>query len=170
MPRPSLPHIARVAALGFATAFVTLAPAVAADPTKEQLAAARAAIEASHVADGFDNVLLGVAQQAKSNFIRSNPSFSSQIEAATNKVAVDLAGERVELDHKIQQIWAAKFTIPELQEITRFYTSPVGQKLSRETSSMVANSMQAVQIYQQKLSEDMATKVREELKKEGLPF
>jgi hypothetical protein len=170
MSRPSLPHIARIAALGLATTFVTLSPVLAADFSKEQLAAARAAIEASHVADGFDNVLLGVAQQAKNNFVRSNPSYSTQIEAATNKVAVQLASERVELDRQIQQIWASKFTIPELQEITKFYTSPVGQKLSKETSAMVGQSMQAVQIYQQKLSEDMATKVREELKKQGLPF
>jgi hypothetical protein len=163
-------RVALVAAFGLATAFATLTPAAAADFTKEQLAAARAAIDASHVSDGFDNVLLGVTQQAKANFIRSNPSFSSQIETATNKVAIDLAGERVELDRQIQQIWAAKFTVPELQEITRFYTSPVGQKLSKETAGMVAYSMQAVQIYQQKLSQDMAIKVREELKKQGLPF
>jgi outer membrane protein OmpA-like peptidoglycan-associated protein len=35
---------------------------------------------------------------------------------------------------------------------------------------MVNQSMQAVQAYQQKLSQDMAQKVREELKKQGLPF
>jgi hypothetical protein len=170
MSRTSISRVALVAAFGLATAFAGFAPVMAADFTKEQLAAARAAIESSHVSDGFDNVLLGVAQQAKANFIRSNPSFSTQIEAATNKVAIELASERIELDHQIQQIWAAKFTVQELQDIAKFYNSPVGQKLSKETSAMVANSMQAVQIYQQKLSQDMAAKVREELKKQGLPF
>jgi hypothetical protein len=159
-----------IAALGLAMTLPCLTTAGAADFSKEQLAAARAAIEASHVNDGFDNVLLGVTEQAKANFIRSNPSYSRQIEDATNKVAVELAGERVELDHQIQQIWAAKFTIPELQEITKFYTSAVGVKLAKETTGMVAQSVQAVQAYQQRLSQDMVTKVRDELKKQGLPF
>lgn len=170
MSRSRLSRVAMIAALGFATLLPTFTSATAAEFTKEQLAAARAAIEASHVNDGFDNVLLGVAEQAKANFVRSNPSYSRQIEDATNKAAVELAGERVELDHEIQKIWAAKFTIPELQEIARFYTSPVGVKLAKETTGMVAQSVQAVQTYQQKLSQDMVTKVREDLKKQGLPF
>jgi len=170
MSRSCLSRVAIVAAFGLATAFAGLAPAGAADFTKEHLAAARAAIDASHVADGFDNVLYGVAQQAKANFIRSNPSFSSQIEAATDKVAVELASERIDLDRQVQQIWAAKFSPAELQEIARFYTSPVGVKLAKETTAMVAASVQSVQAYQQKLSQDMVTKVREELKKQGLPF
>jgi len=159
-----------IAALGLAMTLPCLSAAGAAEFSKEQLAAARAAIDASHVNDGFDNVLLGVTERAKATFIRSYPSYSRQIEDATNKVAVELAGERVELDHQIQQIWAAKFTIPELQEITKFYTSPVGVKLAKETPGMVAQAVPALQAYEQKLSQDMVTKLREELKKLGPPF
>ncbi|MDR3495369.1 MAG: DUF2059 domain-containing protein [Ancalomicrobiaceae bacterium] len=169
MTRTSAFRAAAFAAVG-AFALMT-APANSADTfTKEHLAAARAAIEASHVSDGFDNVLVAVADQTKANFVRSNPSFSTQIEAATNKVAVDLAARRVDLDHQVQQFWAAKFSQAELEDITKFYSSPVGQKLAKETNGIVAASVHAVQIYQGQLAQDMVTKVRAELKKQGLPF
>jgi hypothetical protein len=169
MSRSFLSRLAIAAVFGLAAA-TAASPVLAADYTKEQLAAARAAIEASHVADGVDNLLLGVAQQTKSNLIRTAPSFSNQIEAATNKVAIELAGERVDLDHAIQQLWASKFTTQELQDIAKFYSSPLGQKLAKETNGLLASASQDLQIYQQKLAQDMYQKTREELKKQGLPF
>jgi hypothetical protein len=164
-------RVATVAAFGVACQFATL-PSMAADtpPTKEQLSAARAAIEASHVTDGVDNVLLAVAQQAKTNFIRTSPSYSVQIEAAVNKAAIELASQRVDVDRQIQQVWASKFTLDELKTIAAFYSSSAGQKLTRETPSLVNESAQALQAYQIKLSQDIVTKTRDELRKQGLPF
>lgn len=134
---------------------------------KEHLAAARAAIEASKVAEGFDNILLGVAQQTKSLFQRSNPSLIPVIEDVTNKVAIEMAARRVDLDREIQKVWASKFSKAELDEIAKFYNSPVGKKLAGETQNMVAASAQIVVGWQQKLSQDMVAKVREEMKKRG---
>lgn len=141
--------------------------ASAQDFTREHLASARAAIEASKVSEGFDNILLGVAEQTKGMFQRSNPALSSQIEETTNKVAIGLAPRRVDLDREIQRIWAAKFTKPELDEIAKFYNSPVGKKLAGETQAMVAASAAFVVQWQQKLSQDMVTKVREEMAAKG---
>lgn len=163
-------RVATVAAFGVACHLATL-PAAAADTfSKEQLAAARAAIEASHVTDGVDNVLLAVAQQAKTNFIRSSPSYAVQIEAAVNKSAIELASQRVDIDRQVQQIWASKFTLDELKAIAAFYQSAAGQKLTRETPALVNESAQALQGYQIKLSQDIVTKTRDELRKQGLPF
>jgi uncharacterized protein len=170
MTRTFASRVALAAALGLAAVLTVAAPAAAETYTKEHLAAARAAIDASHVSDGFDNVLVVVAEQTKTFFIRANPAISTQVEDATNKVAIALAARRPELDHEIQQIWCSKFSQAELQDIAKFYTSPLGQKLAKETTNMVQASVRVVQIYQQKLSQDMVAQVREELKKKGLPF
>lgn len=143
------------------------APAAAQDISKEHLASAKAAIEASRVAEGFDNILIGVAQQTKALFQRSNPSLGPTIDEVTNKVALELAVRRVELDKEVQTVWARKFTKAELDEIAKFYTSPVGKKLAAETQNVVASSMQFVVAWQQKLSTEMVAKVREEMKKRG---
>lgn len=144
------------------------APAAAQpEPSKEHLASARAAIEASKVTDGFDNILLGIAQQTKALFQRSNPALTNVIEESTNKVAIELAPRRIELDRAIQIAWATKFSKAELDEIAKFYNSPVGKKLAAETQGMVQTATDAMFQWQQKMSSDMVAKTREELKKRG---
>lgn len=137
------------------------------DYTKEHIAAAKAAIEASHVADGLDGILIGVAQQTKTLLARTNPALQNQIDEVTNAAAIELAAKRPELDKQIQEVWAARFTKEELQKIAEFYTSPVGQKLSKETGGMVQMSGVAAQVWQQKIGQEMLAKVREEMKKRG---
>jgi hypothetical protein len=159
--------IAKTALLaGFALTLATGAMAQQ-EPSKEHLAAARAAIEASRVTEGFDNILLNVAQQTKAMYQRGNPSITQDIEDATNKVAIEIAPRRTELDRQIQIAWAAKFSKQELDDIAKFYNSPVGKKLATETQNMVRTATEAVLDWQQKISTDMVSKVREELKKRG---
>jgi hypothetical protein len=141
--------------------------AMAQDITKEHLASARAAIEASRVADGFDNILVSVALQTKTLFQRSNPALTSQIDEVTNAVALELAARRPELDRDVQTIWAKKFTKAELDEVSKFYNSPTGKKLATETQGIVQQSMQSVAAWQQKISSEMVNRVREEMKKRG---
>lgn len=142
-------------------------PALAEDYTKDHLAAAKAAIEASHVNEGFDNLLIGVTQQTKQMLGRTNPALSSQIDEVANLVALQLAAKRPELDYQVQEIWAARFSKAELEEITKFYSSPVGVKLTKETSGMVRMTGVAAQVWQQKIGQEMVEKIREEMKKRG---
>ena len=136
--------------------------------TKEHLAAAQAAIAASHVNEGFDNVLIDVALRTKQSLVRSNPSFSAQIEEAVNKVALELAAKRPELDRQVQEIWAVRFTKDELDQITKFYNSPVGQKLNKETPGIVRFTTAAVGVWQNALAQEMLERVRTELVKRGI--
>jgi hypothetical protein len=166
MIRTLFRSIALAAALAAAPA-AAYAQATPPEPTKEHLASARAAIEASRVAEGFDNVLLNVAQQTKALLQRNNPSLTGKIDEVTNKVALELAAKRVDLDKDIQTIWAREFTKPELDEISRFYSSPTGKKLADSTQKVVGLSMEKVIGWQQKISQEMLTRVREEMKKLG---
>ena len=138
------------------------------DFAKDHLASAKAAIEASHIADGLDNILIGVAVQTKGLLSRNDPSHASEIDAAVNAAAIELASRRPELDRQIQEIWAARFSKAELEEISKFYGSPVGVKLSKETGNLVQMTGVAAQVWQQKLGTDLLAKVREELKKKGI--
>lgn len=143
-------------------------PALAEDYTADHLAAAKAAIAASHVSDGLDNILIGVAQQTKAMLARTNPAQSNLIDELTNAAALELAAQRPDLDKQIQEIWAARFTKDELQKIADFYSSPVGQKLSKETAGMVQMSGIAAQVWQRKIGQEMLAKVREAAKAKGV--
>ncbi len=155
--------------LAAAALFVGLVqPAFADDYTKEHLDAAKSAIEASHVGDGLDNILIGVAQQTKAVLARTNPAQSNLIDELTNTAALELAAKRPELDKQIQEVWAARFTQDELKKIAEFYNSPVGQKLSKETASMVQMSGVAAQVWQAKIAQEMLAKVRDAAKAKGV--
>lgn len=142
--------------------------AMAEDYAKDHLASARAAIAAAKVSEGFDEILIGVTAQTKSNLVRRNPAASSQIEQATNAAALELAAKRPELDQQIQEIWAARFSKAELDEITKFYGSPVGQKLTKEMGAMAQMIGIAAQVWQKKIGDEMLVKVRAEMKKRGV--
>lgn len=145
-------------------------PAFADDYTPEHMASAKAAIEASHVGDGLDNILIGVAQQTKGLLSRTHPAQSNLIDELTNAAALELAAKRPELDRQIQEVWAARFSKTELDEIAKFYNSPIGQKLSKETSGMVQMSGIAAQVWQQKIGQEMLAKVRDAAKAKGVAF
>ena len=154
-------------------AVVTLAvglatPVFAEDYSADHMAAAKAAIGASHVSDGLDDILIGVAQQTKALLARTNPAQSSVIDELVNAAALELAAKRPDLDKQIQEVWAARFSKEELQKIAEFYNSPVGQKLSKETAGMVQMSGIAAQLWQRKIGEEMLAKVREAAKAKGI--
>ncbi|MER2605345.1 MAG: DUF2059 domain-containing protein [Siculibacillus sp.] len=159
------PLVSRLAVAALVVGLTSTARAE--DYAKDHLAAAKQAIEVSHVGDGLDNILIAVAQQTKTLLARTNPALSSTIDEITNAAALELAAKRPELDKQIQEIWAARFSKAELEEISRFYASPVGQKLSKETGGMVQMSGVAAQVWQQKIGQEMLAKVREEMKKRG---
>lgn len=160
----------RLALLGATAALVVglTAGAMAEDFSKDHLAAAKAAMIASKSIEGFDEILIGVAAQTKGVLVRRAPAASAQIEEATNAAALQLVAKRAELDNQVMELWAARFSKDELDEITKFYSSPVGQKFTKEISQMSRAIGMAAQVWQKKIGEEMLTMVRAELKKRGV--
>ena len=135
--------------------------------TKEHLRAAQQTIKAARAAEGFDDILPVMSEQTKSLFIRSNPALTVEIEDAANKIALQMAARRPELDRIIQEIWARRFSEDELNQITAFYSTPVGKKLANDSASIIALSVGAAKQWGDSLATEMVTQVREELKKQG---
>ncbi|PLX39189.1 MAG: hypothetical protein C0606_01210 [Hyphomicrobiales bacterium] len=135
--------------------------------SKEHLRAAQKVIEVARAAEGFDEILPVMAEQTKSLFIRSNPAITREIEEATTNVAIKMAARRPELDRIVQEIWARRFTIEELEEINTFYASPTGTKLAKMSPEIIALSVGAAKQWGDALATEMVTLVREELKKQG---
>lgn len=159
-----------VALAGPTVALAQQAPAAQAKPqefAKDHLASAKAAIDASHMFANLDQILIGITLQTKSTLTKASPSLGSQIDEVTNKVAIDLAGKRPELDRQLQIAWASRFTKAELDELTKFLNSPTGQKWTKELSGVIGGSGQAIQAWQKSIADEMLAKSREELIKRG---
>lgn len=144
------------------------APAKAEAPlTPEQIAAAKAAIDASQSTYGFDDILPSVASRTKALFTRSNPLMAADIDAVTDQVAIKLAARRPDLDTLIEGVWARRFTVDELNQIAAFFNSPVGAKFAKLSPEIAAMSLGAARQWEDQLSTEMVVMVRDELRKRG---
>jgi len=138
--------------------------------TSEQLHAAQRAIDASKATEGFDQILPTLAEQTQGLFTRSYPALTAQIEEVTTQVAIEMAQRRPQLDRTIQEIWARRFSVEELNEITAFYTSPIGEKVADLSPSISALSVGASKQWADALSTEMVEEVRRRMQAQGAPL
>lgn len=131
--------------------------------TKEHLQAAAKVVKSARAAEGFDDILPIIAEETRALFIRSNPQIISTVEEVVTKTAIEMAADRPSLDRTINEVWARRFTIEELEEITAFYESPVGKKLSEKSPELIALTVGAAKQWEKKISAEMVEKVRAEL-------
>ncbi|MEW5423193.1 DUF2059 domain-containing protein [Amorphus sp. 3PC139-8] len=138
--------------------------------TPQHLKAARRAIDAAQVSEGFDQILPTLAEQTQTLFTRSYPSLTAQIEETTTQVALEMAQRRPQLDRTVEEIWARRFSADELNEIADFYQTPTGEKLARLGPSISALSIGASKQWADAISTEMVEEVRKRLKAQGLPL
>ena len=67
----------------------------------------------------------------------------------------------------VARAYASHFTEAELKEILAFYKSPVGKKVIEQEVKALEQSMGAAQQWAAKLSDEVVTKIRAEMKKKG---
>ena len=167
--------IAGIASLALAVALAasTLAPhsATAQDQSfaPEHLKAAAGAIAATRSDVGFDEILPIVADETKTLLMQSNPEYAREIDAMVTEVAIKLAVKRPELDRTLQEVWARRFSAEELNQITAFYTSPVGAKLAEKTPELSALSIGAARKFREDLGTEMLSLARPEMDKIKAP-
>lgn len=70
----------------------------------------------------------------------------------------------------VAHVMATKMTEPELKEVAAFYETPTGQKFVQNEPAFIAELQISGRNWRQKLSNDLLTRVREELKKKGVDF
>lgn len=132
---------------------------------EDHLAAARETVFASNAIRAFDNVLPLMAERTRTLFIQRDPANTAMIDEIVNEVALSLASRRPELNKVVFEVWARRFSIEELNQLTAFYKSPLGQKYSRVEPELRALSIGAAKQWGDAISTEMVTLVREELTK-----
>lgn len=157
---------------GFA-AFLVCAlslPALAqapAKPTPEHIALARAVLDFTGARKSFDNVIPKLLTDARNNVLRTRPTLQADLDVAAMEVAKKMAAADEELVNSIAVVYAQKFTEAELKEIAGFYQSPAGKKMVAELPNVLQESYKHMQEWTRKMSVDVMTNLRAEMKKKG---
>lgn len=142
-----------------------LAPAQEISP--EHLALARQYVELSDQSQIYEIALLDVGLSTVRTLIQQNPALSEPLEPAVDKVIEEYLANKGDLFNQFARIYAARFTVEELQEILDFYQSPVGEKLMRQNPGINVDLDRVMQIWEANLQTEFFSKVRAELRAAG---
>lgn len=149
---------------------VLSAPAFAqapAKPSPEHIALARAVLDFTGARNSFDNVIPKLLTDARNTILNTRPTLQVDLDPAALEVAKKLQGADNELINSIATVYAQKFTEAELKEIAAFYQSPAGKKMTAEMPSVLGESYKLIQEWTRKMSIDIMTSLRAEMKKKG---
>ncbi|WP_020178025.1 DUF2059 domain-containing protein [Methylopila sp. M107] len=157
--------LAAALAAGVSPAFAQ-APEAAA-PAADQLNAAREVIELSGAANSLKDIVPIFFDEAKQTFSRTRPEIAKDLDEALKAIAPEFEQRRDQLMTDIALVYAQRFSAQELAEIKAFYQTPTGKKLVENLPAILQASYQQTQIWSQKMSQDIVSRLRAEMKKRG---
>lgn len=139
------------------------------DPKK--LAAIKELIRVTGAATNGEQYARAFSQQLVSVLRMSNPELSAKaVEIINDEVGkqVRAAFSSESLQQEIYPIYARYFTLEELNGLLAFNKSPAGIKANQVMPQLMAESMQAAQVWSRTITPQISTKVLERFQAEGI--
>jgi hypothetical protein len=159
---------AATAALAASLAFGAVAPVLAQEIAPETLALARKYIDLTDKAGIYEAILAQTASQTSKLLSQTNPNVTDKIDAAIVKILEQYKGKKDDLFNQFARVYATTFTQDELQKIVDFYSTPAGVKLASSAFDINTGIRKVMQVYTYNFGTEFVTKVRAELKSEGI--
>jgi hypothetical protein len=143
------------------------APAMAQEVPPEQLALARKYVDLTDSAGVYEITLVEIGMGTLSQLTQQNPELADEIDQSIGKVLETYQSRKGELLDQFARVYAARFTIEELQQIVTFYESPTGQKLAVANTEVNADMQAVLQVFTNNTRAEFYAKVRAELRAQG---
>jgi hypothetical protein len=135
--------------------------------TPAQIALARAVVVDSGISSSFQLIIPQFLEQIALSVTRTRP----ELVADLNVVLADL---KPEFDKKVEEmidsaahLYAQRLSQKELEDVSAFFKSPSGRKYVGSQPFLMNDMFVAMQAWSQKISVDMMSRVREEMRKKG---
>jgi uncharacterized protein len=165
---PTATRLALGVAFSLALALlISIVPAAAQQPSPAALAAAKEIVTVKGADAIWRPVLRGVVERAKGMFMQSNPMLSKDLNEVAAKLYAEYNPRIAELLNDAAKIYATRFTEQELKDLLAFYKSPLGKKMVVEEPAILDQNMKDAQAWADKLSNEVITKMRAEMRKRG---
>ncbi len=138
------------------------------DNSASRVKLARELLSLTQVDKLFNNVLPVIMRQERLVIKKLRPDISQKALARFEELFLAEARSDITiLMDEVAEVYAGLLTEPELQEVTKFYRTPIGQKLIRIQPEVTAQSMRIGGRWGQSAGRKIAERVRQQLKKEG---
>jgi uncharacterized protein len=149
---------------------LTMECAWAADPTPAAIQAAQAIILSTNMGQSFESIVPQMLFDLERNVTTTRPDIKPQL----HDTLVGLMPEFVQTESGIMQAAALalanRMSEQELKDTAAFFQSASGKKWVETQPALFKDVVPIVQGWRQKLSTDILTRAREEMKKKGVDF
>ena len=142
-------------------------PARTQQPSPATLATAKELVDIIGAAREFEPIVTGVIVQTATTFLNSNPALSKDLNDIVESLVSEFLPRRDEVKSDIIKLYAQRLTDQELKDALTFYKSPVGKKLLTESQAILGETMKRADAWAAKFREEVAGRIRAELKKKG---
>lgn len=116
----------------------------------------------------FDTVIVTLTTGLANVVKQQHPARAKDIDEVFAKLADKFRARKDDIVGIVTPLWAEKFSVAELNEISAFFKSPIGQKLVREQPAIMQRSMQLGMAWGQMIGQEVEAEARRELKARGI--
>jgi hypothetical protein len=159
---------AKVACGALMFAALGLSAARADDPTPAAVASARAIIASSGISRSFDALVPQMLGQLERNVLATRPEIKDKLHATLLQLEPEFMKSEDQVVSAASLSLAKRMSEADLKDTAAFFESPAGKKYVQAQPDALSDIVAALQGWQQKLSTDMMTRVREEMRKQGI--
>lgn len=153
---------------GFAVMMLAGAPARAQNaPTPAGIAYAKEILALKNVSVIYKDAVPNLVERVKGVLTQNNLNYQKDLNDVSFKVAKDLAGREQEIGAELARIYATLFTEQELKDLLAFYKSPLGSKSLSQEPVAFDTARQFMDEWAGKISGEINTKFRTEMKARG---
>ena len=168
------------AALALSLAFTGLTPAFAQQPPAAtpqvapanvdpaRLQAARDLLVVTNTDAQFATIIPLMFQQMRQTLPGQGPAQQEEVNKVFEEIQKQFLDRRSEVLDQIARLYAAKFSPEEMNALSDFYRSPIGQKFIAAMPELAADAMRLGNVWGQEIGREAEQKIRDELQKRGV--
>jgi hypothetical protein len=163
----TFPAALRAALIGLAVLTIGGHALAQQQPSPAAIATAKKIIELKGGDNIFGPIIPGVIEQGKAMFEQQNPALGKDLATVAAKLRTEFQPKLADLDDHVARIYASHFTEQELTDILKFYSTPLGKKMINEEPKAFSDGINYAREWSSKLSDEVITRMRAEMKKMG---
>jgi uncharacterized protein len=134
----------------------------------ERLAVAQELLEVTGTAKSFAILLNGMREPLRQMALRANPGKETEVSRVLDLVFERMRERTKEVLDLIVPLYAERFSVAELKEVTAFYQSPTGAKFIAAQPEILQQSMALGQAWGRRIGEEAQGELNRELQSRGL--
>ena len=136
-------------------------------PSPSHLAAARALVIACGMSRSFSAIIPQFMDQIAQSLTQTRPEIAKDLNVVLTELKPEFERQADEMIDIAAQIYVKQMSEPELKAADAFFESPAGRKYFETQPAFLTEAVTAMQGWQGKISTDMMTRVRAEMRKKG---